>query len=247
MLISQPRAGFPSASWPPTTRPARTNLPGMLLRLVRRHLRLPLEATGQLRSFCGARHEDPQLNLFQSHRNIDTSARVGTLTARVLTLALTQPSRKETPMNQLAATARPVFESGVETMFDDLVRRAFGPATSASFTPPADIYLDGEDVTILLEAPGLKAGDLEIEIKDRLLVISGTRPASTDSQEDTISFMRREIRRGDFSRTFRLPSHIKAENIQANYEDGMLRVLIKQARPTPVSQLVEISGLNQQP
>lgn len=129
----------------------------------------------------------------------------------------------------------------VDSAFDDLVRRSLGAA--ATWSPAADIHLDGPDAVITLELPGVAAGDVDIEVKDRSLIVTGKREQAVTDDEHGVRVLRREIRRGDFSRTFRLPAHVGPDAVQASYDNGLLTIRIGGAQPAPVSQRISIANL----
>ena len=135
----------------------------------------------------------------------------------------------------------PAFD--VDSVFDDLVRRSLG--STATWSPAADIHQEGADAVITLELPGVAAGNVDIEVKDRALIVSGSRePAVEDSGDESgVRVLRREIRRGSFSRSFRLPAHVTPDLVKASYENGMLTIRITDAQPAPVSQKISISNL----
>lgn len=136
---------------------------------------------------------------------------------------------------------KPFFESGFDAAFDDLVRRTMADAGASSWVPAADIRQEGEDAVITLEVPGIGTDDVEIEINDRSLVVSGRRQPLGEPEQGTL--LRQEIRRGEFSRAFRLPAHVGADAVRASYDAGMLTVRISGARPAPVTRRVPIENL----
>lgn len=127
----------------------------------------------------------------------------------------------------------------VDSAFNDMVRRSLG--TPAGWTPAADIYVDGPDAVITVELPGVAAGDVSVDIKDRTLTVSGTRDNTPSGEEGRV--LRREIRRGAFARTFRLPAHVTTDAVTASYDAGMLTIRVAGAQPAPVSQRVVIENL----
>ncbi len=137
------------------------------------------------------------------------------------------------------------LEAGFESAFDDLVRRTMGDTGAATWTPAADVTREGEDALITLELPGIAPGDLEIEVKDRALIVTGSREVTQRSEQDEagVHVLRREIRRGEFSRTFRLPAHVGPDAVEASYDQGMLTIRIRGAQPAPVSRRVPIANL----
>lgn len=135
----------------------------------------------------------------------------------------------------------PAFD--VDSAFDDLVRRSLGSA--ATWSPAADIHLEGPDAVITLEVPGVSAGDVELEVKERSLIVRGKRaPISGEEAEDGRRVVRREIRRGEFSRAFRLPAHVTPDAVHASYDQGMLTIRVVGAQPAPVSQRISIANLD---
>jgi len=137
---------------------------------------------------------------------------------------------------------KPLFEAGLDAAFDDLVRRTLAEPATASWVPAADIVQVGEDAVITLEIPGVTAEDVEIEVKDRSLVVRGRRPQPNHGEGEP-KVMRQEIRRGEFSRGFRLPAHVGPDAVQASYDAGLLTVRVSGAQPAPVTRRVPITNL----
>ena len=142
-----------------------------------------------------------------------------------------------------AVRFQPFFESGLDAAFDDLVRRTLAEPGAANWVPAADIVQVGEDVVITLEVPGLTAEDVEIEVKDRNLVVRGRRALAVD--DETAKPIRSEIRRGEFSRGFRLPAHVGPDAVHASYDAGLLIIRVSGAQPAPVTRMVPIENLAQ--
>ena len=114
----------------------------------------------------------------------------------------------------------------------DLLDSAFQLASSApgsvpGWAPPLDIFEDTERVTIQVELPGMKKEDFELSLQDGVLTISGERKFEEEKREGE-SF-RRERVFGAFSRSVTLPSAVKAEEVKATYEDGVLTVTLPKA------------------
>ena len=143
-----------------------------------------------------------------------------------------------------AIRLRPFFDNGFDTAFDDLVRRGFGAAASG-WVPPADIVQAGEDVVLTFEVPGVRPEDIDIEVRERTLTIRGERTAAAAAED--VRVVRRELRHGEFARSFRLPSHVGPEAVSASYEHGVLTVTVDGARPVPVSHRVPITSAEQGP
>jgi HSP20 family protein len=108
--------------------------------------------------------------------------------------------------------------------FDDLVRRTFGTA-SYQFVPPVEMATDGADVVITLEVPGVDTDNVDIEVADGRLTISGERQDRTEGARGKV--LVREHRYGAFRRTFQLPQGVTADQVEAEADRGLLRVRVK--------------------
>ena len=102
----------------------------------------------------------------------------------------------------------------------------------ANVYPPLNIYEEADKMVLSAEIPGVKAEDLDISLDGDTLSIQGKR----DSREDdfTLSYHRREIESGSFSRAISLPVKVDVERISAKLVNGILTVtLMKAAEATP--------------
>ena len=114
--------------------------------------------------------------------------------------------------------------------FDNLMRSAFGPSAwpesvRTDFMPAAESHRDGDDVVVRLEVPGIDvANDVTVEVVQNRLVVRGERRDERDDQTEGRSI--REIRYGQFERTFTLPSHVGADAVSASYDKGVLSIRV---------------------
>jgi HSP20 family protein len=110
---------------------------------------------------------------------------------------------------------------------DRLVSNVFSNPTVAGATrlvtgrgfPAVNVWEDGESVFVEAEVPGLKAEDLDITVVGDELTLKGERSEADDQQA---SFHRRERGIGPFTRVIRLSSEVKADQVQATLEGGIL-------------------------
>jgi HSP20 family protein len=80
-----------------------------------------------------------------------------------------------------------------------------------SASPSAEVTETEKHFLLSMDLPGLKKEDIQIEVQDKLLTVSGER--------------KREPRR-NFKRSFTLPNSIHSEQIEARYEDGVLELYL---------------------
>ncbi len=74
---------------------------------------------------------------------------------------------------------------------------------------------------------GIPKDQIKIEVQDRQLIISGERKAEESKSEKGVRYSERNY--GTFLRSFSLPVGLNSEKIEANDQDGVLRVLIPKA------------------
>ena len=132
--------------------------------------------------------------------------------------------------------------------FDELVRRGWGGATTATragFVPPVEVATAGTDAIVRLELPGVDVErDVEVTVDKGRLVIRGERRDERGEEQGT--YMVRELRYGSFHREFALPEGLTGDDIEAHYDQGMLEVVVHGAvRPEPEPKRVPI-GVKQQ-
>jgi HSP20 family protein len=83
-----------------------------------------------------------------------------------------------------------------------------------------------------LEVPGVNEEDLNVSLENNTLTVSGERKFEKEEKEE--NFHRIERRYGSFTRTFRLPTTVDAENVEAAYDKGILKItLAKRAEAKP--------------
>lgn len=95
--------------------------------------------------------------------------------------------------------------------------------------PPTDVYETEEDVWVRMEIAGMKTDDFIIHLNDRELVIRGIRSDIPEKR----SYHQMEIYFGEFYVQIELPIAVVAKDVQANYQDGFLRMVLPKVQPQP--------------
>ena len=96
--------------------------------------------------------------------------------------------------------------------------------------PPTDVFVTDEDVVVRVEIPGMKEAEFAVTLDERHLVIRGARPDPMERR----SFHQMEIHFGEFSTEVELHWAVEAKNIEAEYEDGFLTVILPKASPQQI-------------
>jgi HSP20 family protein len=98
--------------------------------------------------------------------------------------------------------------------------------TSRGAFPPINVFQQGEDLLAIIELPGIDKNDLQIQVKENTIRISGKKAIVFP---DGVSVHRRERIVGAFDRTLSLPVHLDPNRIKAEYRDGILALYLPRA------------------
>jgi HSP20 family protein len=112
-----------------------------------------------------------------------------------------------------------------------------------SFAPLADVSVTPEHVSVVMDVPGFKPGELDIELVDDFLTIRGERAfphAHPDGSGRT--WRRFERGYGRFERSLRMPAGLDPDTIQASLQDGVLNLLIPMPESRKPRKIQVLSG-----
>lgn len=116
----------------------------------------------------------------------------------------------------------------IDRVFDGFFGNGGNEETgSATWTPRVDLAETEEGYLIHLDVPGMSKEDLDINFHENVLTVRGERKAEETNEQR--NYVRVERAYGSFYRTFTLPKAIKHEEIQANYQDGVLTIRVPKA------------------
>src|SRR5215211_9026748 len=115
---------------------------------------------------------------------------------------------------------------GLRQVMDRVLEDAFvmprGGESQGWGGPSLNVYEEGDELLVEAQLPGLKPEDLEINVEQGVLTISGQIKAEEERKER--NYLIREHRTGRFSRSLRLPATYNFDACQANFEHGVLRL-----------------------
>jgi HSP20 family protein len=98
--------------------------------------------------------------------------------------------------------------------------------------PAMDLVETDDHFVLTADLPGMTEADVNIEVDDRVLTVSGERKANHEASQD--GYHRVERAFGSFSRSLTLPKGVNAEAVEANFEHGVLEIRIpKPEQPKP--------------
>ena len=103
------------------------------------------------------------------------------------------------------------------------------------FTPNVDIFETDHEITLLADMPGVTADNLTIDLRDNVLTLTGEVAPFEEANEEDILV---EYEIGKYHRQFNLSSIIDQSRIDANLNDGVLRLSlpkVKEATPRKIA------------
>lgn len=136
----------------------------------------------------------------------------------------------------------PMFPS-FPSLFDDFMSRDMSDWLSTNFSttgttlPAVNIKEDDNQFVVELAAPGMTKKDFNIELENDILTIHSEKKNEVEKNNEDDNFYRKEFSYQSFQRSFRVPQDkVNAEKINANYKDGILRLVLpkfeeKKAKP----------------
>ena len=101
--------------------------------------------------------------------------------------------------------------------------------------PTMDIAEYQSEYVVIAEMPGVKKEDVKITFEKNLLTVQGQRKSSEIPQEARV--LLNEMRVRDFSRSIRIPVEIEVNNLSAELENGMLRIVLPKAEEAKPKQI----------
>lgn len=111
-------------------------------------------------------------------------------------------------------------------LYDPL--RAFGGRIAEFFSPSADAAATDDFYEIQVELPGVSEDDINLELNDYILKVTGEKKVEHEEKGKTYYFSERVY--GAFSRSFRLPEDADRDKIFASHKDGILTIKVAKSR-----------------
>jgi HSP20 family protein len=152
----------------------------------------------------------------------------------------------QVPVKQgAAAPTRPMFnvfgslQREIDRLFEDFTP-GFGAGRGlADVKAKMDLAETKDGLELTVELPGLEEKDVNVTVSDGLLTVSGEKKVESERKEQNYHLVERGY--GSFSRSVALPSGVKADQIKASMNKGVLKVVVPTpAKPEP--QKIEVKA-----
>jgi HSP20 family protein len=121
------------------------------------------------------------------------------------------------------------------TFFDPSAPSGRGNGTTRRWLPPMDLVETSDQYVLRADLPGLSDGDVNVQLENNVLTLSGERKAEHQDQQE--GYYRLERAFGAFSRSLTLPDGVDPDRVQAHFDRGVLEIRIpkpEQKKPKTV-------------
>ena len=133
-----------------------------------------------------------------------------------------------------------MFDQMIEAQFPNVVQQVGVKPYQGTAYPKVNVYEYDDKIGIVAEIPGLDKKQLNIEVEDGVLTVSGDKHGV--HEDDGAKVIRRELKSSSFKRSFELGDLLDGDNISANFKDGVLSISVPKVEPEkPKKKFVKIS------
>ncbi|MEX0936504.1 MAG: Hsp20/alpha crystallin family protein [Pirellulales bacterium] len=129
--------------------------------------------------------------------------------------------------------------AGLGRQMENLMERYFGPEEEwwgvEAFTPTTNLAETDSEYEVTLDLPGMRPEDVNVELQNGNLVVSGER--KEEKEETKRTFHRVERSYGSFRRTIPLPGTVDEGKVDASFRDGVLKIRLpktEEAKPRQI-------------
>ena len=130
----------------------------------------------------------------------------------------------------------------LSTQVDQLFNTRQGNGSPAFRSLPVDIRQTDTEFVIDASAPGFKPEEVEVTVDGDVLTIRGRRDVASEDKSD--QYLRRERRVSSVFRRIGLPTEVRADEISATFENGVLHVTVPRAQKAQPRRIPVAAGAN---
>ena len=138
-------------------------------------------------------------------------------------IAKAEPSRALSPFEDMERRIEEFFRRPFSLFGPSWLPR-LGMPEFEEISPTVDIFEEGHDIVMKAELPGMKKEDIEVNITDDIITLSGEK--KKEEKIEKKNYHRLERSYGSFVRSFRLPTEVQTEQVKAQFKDGILEIRV---------------------
>ena len=133
-----------------------------------------------------------------------------------------------------------LFDDWMDFSFPDIDKALYGKHAKNEMKTDVRETEDGYELDI--DLPGFKKEDVQVQLENGTLTIAAAKSLDKNEQDEKGRYLRQERYTGQCSRSFYVGDQVKAEDLSAKFEDGILRISMPKApqRQLPQKNLIAI-------
>jgi len=130
-----------------------------------------------------------------------------------------------------------MLQDRMNRLFDDAGRtwRSDDPAATTTWSPAVDIFETEGEIVVKAELPGMDRKDIALNLEKNVLTLRGERRFAKEAKDD--NYHRIERSYGAFSRAFSIPATVDEEKINADYKEGVLKIVLPKKEQVKPKQI----------
>jgi HSP20 family protein len=136
------------------------------------------------------------------------------------------------------------FQGDITRLFQRFFERPGDGGGGQRWIPAMDLVEKDDHLELRADLPGMSEDDVDVEVRDGVLTISGER--RQEEEETREGFRRIERAFGRFTRSIALPDGVDPNDVEANFEDGVLTVRIPKPRESEPTHVQVGQGRSQE-
>lgn len=118
----------------------------------------------------------------------------------------------------------PTFDRLFRNIFNDDFDGFFVKPLNNNFSPAVNVVEGKENFRLEFAVPGFAKNDFNVKLDNNLLTVSAEKKNEASKEDE--NYTMREFSHASFSRTFTMPETVDASKIAAEYNDGILKLVL---------------------
>lgn len=121
---------------------------------------------------------------------------------------------------------RPIQTNSLVNVLDDIFSDFVTGTEITHSNPSVNILESDQAFTIEMALPGINKSEVDIKVEKDQLIVSSSHTETTDESNDKGTYRKRGFNFKSFRKSFHLPDAVDSNNIQANYDKGILAITL---------------------
>jgi HSP20 family protein len=127
------------------------------------------------------------------------------------------------------------LQDQISRLFNDAFERTGQESNLTAWAPAVDIYENEHELVVKTDLPDIDPKNLDIRVENNILSIRGERKFEKQVSED--NYLRVERAYGSFSRSFSLANTVNPDGIKADYQNGVLTLVVPKREEAKLKQI----------